>query len=107
MKRKNGDFYYSLNFSVKFPYDHDTIYIAHCYPYTYSQLQTFLTEVENDPKRKHLIQRKTVCQTIAGNNCDYVIISDFNNGKEKKGIFLTSRVHPGETMASYIIQYII
>jgi murein tripeptide amidase MpaA len=40
-------------------------------------------------------------------SCDYLIIGDFNNGKEKKGIFLTSRVHPGETMASYIIEYII
>jgi hypothetical protein len=73
-----------LNFHVIFFIiidEHDTVYIAHCYPYTYSQLQNFLTEVENDPKRKHLIQRKTVCQTIAGNNCDYVVISDFNNGK--------------------------
>jgi hypothetical protein len=67
----------------------------------------FLNEVEGDPKRRHLLQRKTVCQTIAGNNCDYMLISDFNNGKEKKGVFLTSRVHPGETMSSFIVQYII
>lgn len=52
LKRKNGDFYYSLNFSVKFPCtywiikdDHDTVYIAHCYPYTYTQLQTYLNEI--------------------------------------------------------------
>lgn len=75
--------------------DNDTVYIAHCYPYTYTRLQNFLKELEVDPKRKHLVQRKTLCQTVAGNNCDYVIISDFNNGKDKKGIFLTSRVHPG------------
>jgi murein tripeptide amidase MpaA len=87
--------------------DCDTVYIAHCYPYTYSRLQNFLKEVETDPKRKHLVQRKTLCQSIAGNNCDYLIISDFNNGKEKKGVFLTSRVHPGEPMSSYVIEYII
>ena len=40
-----------------------------------------LQNIENDPKKKHLLQRKTMCQTIAGNNCDYLIISDFNNGK--------------------------
>lgn len=40
-------------------------------------------------------------------SCDYLIIGDFNNGKEKKGIMLTSRVHPGESMASYVIEYII
>jgi hypothetical protein len=75
--------------------DFDTVYIAHCYPYTYTKLQLYLRDIESDPKRKHLVQRKSLCQTIAGNNCDYVIISDFNNGKEKKGVFLTSRVHPG------------
>lgn len=61
--------------------DYDTVYIAHCYPYTYTKLQLYLRDVESDPKRKHLLQRKTLCQTVAGNNCDYVIISDFNNGK--------------------------
>ena len=75
--------------------DNDTVYITHCYPYTYSRLQGFLRELELDPKKKHLVQRKPLCQTVAGNTCDYLIISDFNNGKEKKGIFLTSRVHPG------------
>lgn len=83
--------------------DNDTVYIAHCYPYTYTRLQTYLKMIDNDPKRKHLVQRKTMCQTVGGNNCDHIIISDFSNGKEKKGVFLTSRVHPGETMASFII----
>lgn len=81
LKRKNGDFFYTLTFSVKFQHDNDTVYIAHCYPYTYSRLQLYLRSLETDPKRKHLVQKKTLCQTIAGNNCDYLIISDFNNGK--------------------------
>lgn len=107
LKRKNAGFYYTLNFNLRFPYDNDTVYIAHCYPYTYTQLQKYLGTLEADPGLKNRFQRKTLCQTIAGNNCDYVIIADFTNGKEKKGIFLTSRVHPGESMASYLIEYII
>lgn len=34
-----------------------------------------------------------------------MLIGDGN--KEKKAIFLTARVHPGETMSSYVIEYII
>ncbi len=26
---------YSLTFTLNFPHDNDTVYIAHCYPYTY------------------------------------------------------------------------
>jgi hypothetical protein len=107
LKKKNGTFFYSLTFQMKFDYDYDTVYMAHCYPYTYTQLQRFLRSLEADPHKKSRYQRKLLCQTIAGNNCDYVIIGDFNNGKEKKGIFLTSRVHPGESMSSYLIEYLI
>ena len=44
---------------------------------------------------------------IYNERCDFLIIGDFNNGKEKKGIVITSRVHPGETMASYVVEYMI
>jgi murein tripeptide amidase MpaA len=43
-------------------------------------------------------------------SCDYLEISEFKNDlnkDKKKTILLTSRVHPGESMASYVIQYII
>ena len=26
---------YSLTFTLNFPHDNDTVYFAHCYPYTY------------------------------------------------------------------------
>jgi hypothetical protein len=90
LKRKNAGFYHTLNFTLKFPYDNDTVYIAHCYPYTYTQLQKYLGALEGDQTLRNRVQRKTLCQTMAGNNCDYVIIGDFTNGKEKKGIFLIS-----------------
>lgn len=67
MKKKNGGYYYTLSFMVKFPYDHDTVYMSHCYPYTYSQLGRFLSGLEKDGYKRSKIRRKVLCQTIAGN----------------------------------------
>ena len=47
--------------------DHDTVYFAHCYPFTYSQLCRFLRNIENEPANKMKFKRKTLCQTVAGN----------------------------------------
>ena len=30
---------YTLTFNIEFPHDDDTVYFAHSYPYTYSDLQ--------------------------------------------------------------------
>ena len=36
LKKKGGGFYYTLTFTLTFNHDDDEIYLAHCYPYTYS-----------------------------------------------------------------------
>ena len=83
------------------------MYIAHCYPYTYTQLQKYLRNIENDPVKKNRMVRKTLCLTESGNNCDYITIGEGPNSKDKRAIVLTSRVHPGETMVSFLIEFII
>ncbi len=81
MKRRNAGYYYTLTFAIKFKCmiisfqssltkfqdDYDTVYFAHCYPYTYSDLCTFIKSVEEDPVKKNRLKRKVLCQTIAGN----------------------------------------
>ncbi|CAF4233926.1 unnamed protein product, partial [Rotaria magnacalcarata] len=37
---------YSLSWTCKFPNNNDTYYFAHCYPYTYSDLQDYLNEIQ-------------------------------------------------------------
>lgn len=32
---------HTLTFNISFPHDRDTVYLAHCYPYTYTDLQVF------------------------------------------------------------------
>ena len=52
-----------------------------------------------------------MCKTIAGNDCDMIIITNFNSPAEqiaeRPAVILTSRVHPGESNSSFIIEGII
>lgn len=48
---------YTLSFNVDFPHDNDTCYLAHCYPYTYSDLQDYLLKLQvgdSGPRRPAL-----------------------------------------------------
>ena len=109
--RKNAGYYYTLTFSATFKHDGDTIYFAHCYPYTYTDLCRYLNQLEADPKKKNRMRRRPLCQTLAGNNCDMLIITTFNSDpeaiKNRKGVVISSRVHPGETGASFMMKGII
>ena len=46
-------------------------------------------------------------KTIAGNNCEMVIITNFTSRPElialRRAVILTSRVHPGESNASFMM----
>ena len=57
------------------------------------------------------MRRRVLCQTIAGNNCDLLVITSFQSDleviKARKGICISSRVHPGETGASWMMKGII
>lgn len=61
MKRKTVGHYYTLTFSIKFPYDNDTVYFAHSYPYTYSDLQRYLNSLELDQSKRLRFRRKQLC----------------------------------------------
>ena len=46
MKRKNAGYFYTLTFSAVAKHDNDTVYFAHCYPYTYTDLVRYLNTLE-------------------------------------------------------------
>jgi cytosolic carboxypeptidase protein 2/3 len=61
MKRKNAGYYFTLTFSVTFENDNDTVYLAHSYPYTYTDLCRYLNQLESDPKRKNRMRKRVLC----------------------------------------------
>ena len=103
--------YYTFTYSHRFDYDNDTVLFAYSMPYTYSDLMEDLNVIE----KKHLdyFTRNTLCRTIAGNKCEYVTITSRKNGdpgehkSKKKGVFLSARIHPGESNSSWMMKGIL
>lgn len=77
LKKKTSGYYYTLTWSIKFQYDFDCVFFAHCYPYTYTRLMSFLKTLECDAERKHVIKRATLVHTLANNPCEFLTITDF------------------------------
>jgi len=52
-----------------------------------------------------------LCKTLAGNDCEMVIVTNFSSRAEdiavRRAIIITSRVHPGESNASFIMHGIL
>ncbi|XP_071831159.1 uncharacterized protein [Apostichopus japonicus] len=100
--------YYSLTWICQFPHDGDTCYFAHCYPYTYSDLQEYLLRLSNDPVRSKYCKQRVLCRSLAGNLIYILTITSAarnpEDAKRKKAVVLTARVHPGETNASWMMK---
>uniref|UniRef100_A0A665UML7 Cytosolic carboxypeptidase 2 n=1 Tax=Echeneis naucrates TaxID=173247 RepID=A0A665UML7_ECHNA len=106
----NGDTItlYSLTWTLQFPYDSDTCYLAHCYPYTYSHLQRYLKRISSNPAVASYCKLRVLCHSLAGNAVYVVTITSQGvgrvKGRAKKAVVLTARVHPGETNGSWMME---
>ena len=106
----NPKFYYSATFTYDFTRDNDTIYFAYSQPYTYSDLREDLEKIQKNPEMAKYVSRNTLCRTIAGNKCEYLTITARDNPDnkiERKGVFVSARVHPGETNSSWMMKGLI
>ncbi|XP_052222540.1 cytosolic carboxypeptidase 2-like isoform X3 [Dreissena polymorpha] len=100
--------FYSLTWTTEFNHKHDTVYFAHCFPYTYTDLQDYLLDLQNDPIKSKICKQRVLCRTLAGNLVYLLTITSPSTNpediKHKKAVVLTARVHPGESNSSWMMK---
>ncbi|XP_046889600.1 cytosolic carboxypeptidase 2 [Hypomesus transpacificus] len=99
---------YCLTWTFQFPFDSDTCYLAHCYPYTYTQLQRYLSRLTSDPDTAACCKLRVLCRSLAGNPVHVLTVTapggSWEERRARQAVVLTARVHPGETNASWMMQ---
>nr|XP_054381723.1 cytosolic carboxypeptidase 2 isoform X4 [Pongo abelii] len=100
--------FYCLTWTIQFPYDQDTCFFAHFYPYTYTDLQCYLLSVANNPIQSQFCKLQTLCSSLAGNTVYLLTITNPSQTPQeaaaKKAVVLSARVHPGESNGSWVMK---
>ena len=64
-------------FTQEFSHMEDTYYLAHCYPYTFTDLKDDLDDLLAEPQRSKVMKREVMCETRAGNSCFLLTVTNF------------------------------
>jgi hypothetical protein len=70
--------YYQLSWQMEFPHANDITYLAHCYPYTYTDLQKYIMSIQSDSAKSEYCRRDMLCHTLADRECYILTITDFS-----------------------------
>ncbi|XP_055580180.1 cytosolic carboxypeptidase 6 isoform X5 [Falco cherrug] len=98
---------YVMSFAFCFDREDDTYQFAYCYPYTYTRLQHYLDSLQR--RNMDYFCRESLGLSVK-RQLDLLTITSPANlrpGAEQKVVFITARVHPGETPSSFVCQGII
>ncbi|KAL5486391.1 hypothetical protein EMCRGX_G018861 [Ephydatia muelleri] len=96
---------YVLSFAFAFDREEDMYQFSYCYPYSYSRLQHYLGE--QDKRGMDFYKRELICHSMQQRRVDLLTITSPHNMEPTatpRVVFITARVHPGESPASFVCQ---
>ena len=77
-------------------------------PYTYTEILTDLSNFARMSNKKHMFIREPLCTTVGGCICEMITLtSEKTLIENKKTVVLSARVHPGETVSSWMMKGIL
>ncbi|XP_047117831.1 cytosolic carboxypeptidase 1-like isoform X1 [Schistocerca piceifrons] len=100
--------YLTTTFSLKFPHANDICYIAYHFPFTYSRLLAHIWKwsCEIDPSKIYF-RAESLCMSLNNNETPLITLSAADSEEnpllKREIIFLTARVHPGESNSSWVM----
>ncbi|KAK3923203.1 Cytosolic carboxypeptidase 1 [Frankliniella fusca] len=105
---RRGRLYHTTTFTIKFPHSWDVCYVAYHYPYTYTQLLMQVLRWSRHAGDDVLFRAEPLCRTLNGNEVPLLTVTakdtKQNPVQSRSVLFLTARVHPGESNSSHVIQ---
>ncbi|XP_036434478.1 cytosolic carboxypeptidase 1 isoform X2 [Colossoma macropomum] len=110
---QKGKSYYTMTFTVNFQHKDDVCYFAYHYPYTYSTLKMHLQKLRALCTPQIYYRQEQLCETLGGNGCPLLTITAMPEStgndhvcqfRNRPVVFLSARVHPGETNASWVMK---
>jgi len=73
---KVPSFHYTLTFTYELASPGEPVYFAHCYPYTYTDLLTYIHSLQLNPALATRLRVDTLCKSLGGNDCPLLTITD-------------------------------
>jgi|GEM_PF-5096381 len=88
-----------LEFRFRVTPNHNTIYIAFCYPYTLMHLQHFIAG-----RQSPYYKQSTLGKTKEGRDFPVMLIGDMESVTDKQLVVCLARQHAGEVSGSFVVE---
>lgn len=99
--------FYTLSFEFDFKDAQKPVFFAFSQPYLYSTLQSHLRSLS----KYSFVKRRTLCYSTLGFPIDLITISSPAKARSESAkrdiVVITSRVHPGETPGSWVMESVL